>query len=219
MPRARAPRRARGTVRRAGRPRRAHERREVVRGQSPAAAATSKPSGAPASSSSQVSTFVWAPSTRMISSSAVLPRSPTANACSRYAGSLTSARLPASPMTCSACSAVKVGRDRERGGGELHGRRVREVELRPVGQPERDRVAAPHADAVKARGGHAEAVGVLTPRPRDGAVGRSQRGLCAVDGGSHRERVAQRRGVFDGARHGLGVPQITWPRIVAARKL
>ena len=73
--------------------------------------------------------------------------------------------------------------DRERGRAKLQGGRIRDVELRTVGQPHRDGVAAPHADPIEARGGVADVVGVLAPGPRQGPVGRPQRRLLGVGRG------------------------------------
>ena len=67
-----------------------------------------------------------------------------------------------------------------------------EVELGPVGQQERDRVAAADAERGEAGGDPAHALGVLGPGQLDRAVGGPQRDLVGVALGGRLERLAHR---------------------------
>ena len=88
--------------------------------------------------------------------------------------------------------------DGERRGAERHRREVGEVELGPVGQQQRHRVAAAHAQARQAGRQRVDALAQLAPRPLDRPGLRSHRDVLGPLVGGDAERLGDGRGVKGG---------------------
>ena len=87
--------------------------------------------------------------------------------------------------------------DRERDGAEVHGGGVEQVELGPVGEHQRHRVAAAEAELVQRAGEAAHALGVLAPGDLDLAALGAQRDRVRVGG----------RGRLEGGADGVDLPR------------
>ena len=114
---------------------------------------------------------------------------------SRKWRSVTTTRLPALRNWWATCSGVRRVVDRERHRAEVQDGGVDEVELGPVEQHQRDRVAALDPERGEPGRDPLDALGVLAPGDRDRVARVAQRDLVGALGGGELERVAERRRV------------------------
>jgi hypothetical protein len=95
--------------------------------------------------------------------------------------------------------------DRERRGAEVHGGRVEEVELRAVGEHDRERMPAPEPERGEPGGHRLHLVGVLAPRHRERVLLEAQRAAVRVRCGGDLEGLGEGGGVEAGRTLGAAL--------------